>query len=182
MAKRTSEMSAPSRWAALAALVALLALGGCGGDDDGGSEPSAEAEVTTSATDSGLDPCSLLTEDEVATAIGESRVTAEPGRGDLPAGLEEASCAWTGPAPAGDPIATAKMVVLDIYPDEQYHGEAENGIAVSGVGEQAAINPPLDAIQWLQDGRTYQLQYTVLNGTPTKELESLAKQAAGRIG
>ena len=64
------------------ALALTLALAGCGSAEEAGSANTAAGGTETAAT---TDPCSLLTNEEVATVIGEPVTGTEKGEG---------SCTW----------------------------------------------------------------------------------------
>jgi Protein of unknown function (DUF3558) len=170
---------------ACALLAAVLALAACGGDgeeaadptDTGAAIPGVTVDAPEDASDDSAsvpDPCELLTEEEVAEAIGETQVTAAPGRGGQPSGLEDASCAWTGPAPEAGAIATPKMVLVDIYAGEEHWADWPDSEPLSGIGDEAFLSAPLDSVAWRQGDLVLVLQYVVIDGTPAAELEALA--------
>ncbi len=88
---RTTSMAASvALWTAVA-----IAAGGCGSGkaDASSSSPSASASTTGgSFPNKSLDPCSLLTADQIAAAIG---MKVDPGKADESAGEGSRGCKWT---------------------------------------------------------------------------------------
>ncbi len=88
------------RAASMAVSVALwtavaIAAGGCGGGkaDASSSSPPASASGTGgSFPNASLDPCSLLTADQVAAVLG---MKVDPGKTDKDAGEGSRGCSWT---------------------------------------------------------------------------------------
>lgn len=161
----------------LAALVAAIALSACGDGDEGEGDAAVTGNAGGTEESSGGEPCSLLTEDEVAAAMGEDEATAEPGS----TGPSE-DCTWTGPQPPAGEVATAKTIVLSVYPGEEFFAPdsyAADAEPVSGLGDDAALSPATKTVMWLQDGNTFQLQFVTLDDVPSTRLEELARAAGG---
>ncbi|MDP2529959.1 MAG: DUF3558 family protein [Candidatus Palauibacterales bacterium] len=88
---RTTTMAASvALWTAVA-----IAAGGCGGgkaDTSSSSSSASATETGGSFPNASLDPCSLLTVDQVAAAIG---MKVDPARADSSAGEGSRGCQWT---------------------------------------------------------------------------------------
>lgn len=141
-------------------------------DDTGGDTGDAPGALP--------DPCTLLTESEVAAALGapeaRQQSTSVAGGG--------AGCDWTGPEVATANGDLPASVSLDVYPGAEYYAPesyAEDVEQVSGLGDAAAVSEGTSTVLWVQDEVTFQLQIVTLSPTPRSELEELARQASGRF-
>lgn len=156
------------------AICLLLTAAACGGDDDAGSSdpassgPVAEApngsqddtaqapaaEPETSADEDGA-VCDLLTDDEIAAAVGFAVVDKTANTMALP------TCEWELDTSS---VETANMPVFSmvLLPEDQYQFRADQSrermTAVDGVGDEALM-----AFADIQDGMNM-VQFLALDG------------------
>jgi hypothetical protein len=177
-----------ARLLAAAALAASLLLVACGDADDdeppvvqeegggAGQLENPDASVPEVEAVSGMpDPCSLVTEAEVAEAAG-----AEPTR-TVRTQLTptSAECAFLDDA---DPIA---IVGVELEPeDDLSRYEDLEGEPVDGVGDDAVWSPLLGAVAVLQDGQQVSATLVISDQDPDDLREpatQLAEAALGRL-
>lgn len=131
------------------ALAGVLALTGCGGDDGngggGGADQGANAEGNVDGGASGggsggaIDPCALLTDDEIAGAVGG----AVSERDDQGVVHQARHCEWSYTS-ADEPDGKVTVSVwsgLQYYAPEGTTAGATGFIAVDGIGDAAHLWP-----------------------------------------
>jgi hypothetical protein len=167
---------------------ALVLLAACGGSDDeapvvveeedGGTAQleNPDASVPEAEPVAGMpDPCSLVTDDEVAEATD-----AEPTR-TVRTQLTPtaAECAFLAES---DPVA---IVGVELEPDDDLGAYDElEGEPVEGVGDEAVWSPVLGAVAVLQDGRQVTATLVITDQDPDDLREpavGLAEAALGRL-
>jgi hypothetical protein len=178
-----------SMWISLVVLPAGLLMA-CGGDDTSDADV-ANAQVddtqrdtadSTAGTDDdtgapAVDPCGLLSEDEVSAAIG---LAMEPGRQEDPLALSGVACAWDA-APGDGRTVEISLEVLDQMPVEIGGPSAE---PVSGLGNEAVWDTP-GVLMVVTDGTFFQVwishMYDQLNDPREEADDETARSAATQL-
>jgi hypothetical protein len=125
----------------MAVAAALLTVAACGPEkpDDGG--PGQDGDAGSSA----LDPCSLISVDELATVVASVDDLGEPPAltATGPVGeFQGRTCTWTYPRPEVV-TDTAEITVTTWHGQEYYtpHALSKDFTAVPGVGDEAHVGP-----------------------------------------
>lgn len=196
-----------SRFTTLRLLVAALAATAvlsvaCGGNDNGSKAPDSNDSVATvekkvddvkanDAKDLPLDPCKLLTLDEVSAAIGTPANDGKAGgMKDSPIG--QAICTWSG---KGDTAFNALLISVERTKDfakqlkdqgytaqklydegKKLYPDAKN---VSGIGKSAFRAK--NSLHVLLDGATFNVDLTMKGDASDAQLVEIAQKVAGRL-
>ncbi len=169
------------------ALVGVLALAGCGGDDNGGGNGGqADGGVGTGQTDGGgstggessggsrdVDPCDLLTDDDVTAATGRE-VTR---RQDLDVVHDARTCEWT--------LDGINIIHLSVWQGREYYAPDVPGATaftpVDGVADAAHLFPNIMGLC----GVMYRVGETVvqINASDASDevCVDLARRSAGKL-
>jgi hypothetical protein len=180
-------MSRPlGRAVVLAAL--LLAGAACGGsdeeqdvtvieDDGSGLLESTDDSTQVEAVAGMPDPCSLVTDDEVATAVGATPT--DTSRAQLTP--TSADCTFLAD---GDPVA---IVGVDVGPEADlsaYEGVDPDAGPVDGLGEQATWSPVLGTVATIDDEHLVTVTLVITDQDPDDLRDpavDLADAALGRL-
>ncbi len=178
-------------WCAVVAAV-LISISACSSDDSSssGSSNAAGATNTTVSTGSSaasastsaggpassagaaaasqLDPCSLVTTDQVATFYGGGTVTSSKTGPNV--------CEFTGPS--------GQLDVTVYSGKETYDSDASNfsGAAVSGLGDAAFFAKPNALLEFVKGDNVVRIQpnHPLVSDDDVTKLETLAKLAAAQ--
>jgi hypothetical protein len=178
--------------APVAALLLLVAAG-CGGDDAGGDDPdgaatgpvsppaeSAPAESPTpGAPAEALDPCGLLTADEVAAVAG-AEVTRTEGPVEEFLGRQ---CEWFFPHPTfgEERVTVSTWVGLEFYSPSAPGQEVTGFEPVPGIGDEAHRWPPGQGICTVIFRLGEHVVQVLSGGVGDDACVDLARTAADRV-
>lgn len=168
------------------ALAGALLLAGCGssngtGDDAGDQPTGASPTVDRPAGDAGgdgPDPCTLLTADEVAAAVGAEVISTE-GPDDV---LRGRQCEWMVPHEqfGEDAVTLNVWVGSEFYAPEGPGADATGFVPIDGIGDVAHMWPNLMGlcgVIFLSDGVVVQLNLSADDDVCV----ALARTAASRL-
>jgi hypothetical protein len=162
----------------------------CGGDDTSDAD-GANAQVDTTPGDNAdstagtdddtgapaVDPCGLLSDDEVSAATG---FAVEPGRQEDPLAFSGVACIWDA-APGDGRTVEISLEILDQMPVEIGGSSAE---PVSGVGDEAVWDTP-GVLMVVTDDTFFQVWishlYDQLNDPREEADEATARGAATQL-